>query len=266
MFLDWPVSLCGLVVGSLVGLTGMGGGSAMTALLILLFGIHPVTAVGTDLLYAGITKLTGAIVHHSNGNVDWRIVAKMSAGSVPATVVAIGFLSNTDLHDPTLSRAISLTIGLGLILAAVGLFLRRRLKDYARAHTGAASPSLSKSVMTVCLGAVLGALVALTSIGAGAIGLAVLVFLYPHASAVRLVGTDIAHAVPLALLAGGGHWLIGSVDWSLLLSLLLGSMPGIVIASHLAHKIPERVLLPGLAVLLVVLGGRLTIGDLLAGR
>jgi uncharacterized protein len=212
-------------------------------------------------LYAGITKLTGAIVHHRNGNVDWRIVAKMSSGSVPTTIVAISFLSNTDLHDPTLSRAISLAIGLG-ILAAAGLFLRRRLKNYARAHTRVASPSLSKSVMTVCLGAILGGLVALTSIGAGAIGLAILVFLYPHASAVRLVGTDIAHAVPLTLLAGGGHWLIGSVHWPLLLSLLLGSIPGIVIASHLAHKIPERVLLPALALLLVVLGGRLAIGNL----
>jgi uncharacterized protein len=119
--------------------------------------------------------------------------------------------------------------------------------------------------MTVCLGAILGALVTLTSIGAGAIGLAMLVFLYPHASAVRLVGTDIAHAVPLTLLAGCGHWLMGSVDWWLLLSLLLGSVPGILIASHLAHKIPERILLPALAIVLVVLGGRLTIGNLLVG-
>jgi uncharacterized membrane protein YfcA len=262
MFFDWPVSLCGFVVGSLVGLTGMGGGSAMTALLILLFGIHPVTAVGTDLLYAGITKLTGAIVHHSKGNVDWRIVVKMSSGSVPGSILAILLLSNIDRHDATLSRAISLTIGLGLILAAVGLLLRRRFEKYARAHSSVTTPSLSKSVMTVCLGAILGGLVALTSIGAGAIGLAILVCLYPHASAVRLVGTDIAHAVPLTLLAGGGHWLIGSVHWPLLLSLLLGSMPGIVIASHLAHKVPERVLLPALALLLVVLGGRLAIGNL----
>src|SRR5437764_1066518 len=114
MFFDWPVSLCGFIVGSMVELTGMGGGSAMTALLILLFGIHPITAVGTDLLYAGITKLTGGIVHHSNGNVDWRIVAKMSGGSLPVTVLAIGLLSHTDLHNPMLSRAISLGIGLGL--------------------------------------------------------------------------------------------------------------------------------------------------------
>jgi hypothetical protein len=266
MFFDWPVSLCGFVVGTLVGLTGMGGGSAMTALLILLFGIHPVTAVGTDLLYAGITKLTGAIIHHSNGNVDWRIVAKMSTGSIPATFVAIGFLANADLQDQTLSRAISLTIGLGLILAAVGLLLRHRLEKYARAHTSLTTASLSKSVMTVSLGAILGGLVALTSIGAGAIGLAMLIFLYPHASPVRLVGTDIAHAVPLALLAGGGHWLIGSVHWPLLLSLLIGSIPGIMIASHLAHKIPERVLLPVLALLLVVLGGRLAIGNLPSTR
>ena len=231
----------------------------MTALLILLFGIHPMTAVGTDLLFAAVTKSTGAAVHSGNGNVDWRIVIRLATGSVPATVLVLWLLSGGPLHDVTFARSISFAIGIALTLAAVGLLLRRPLQDYARRRSSSQSSAISMA-MTVALGAMLGCVVTMTSVGAGAFGLAILFFLYPHCSPVRLVGTDIAHAVPLTFIAGLGHWLIGSVDWSLLVALLVGSVPGVMVGSHLAHRVPERVLLPLLASLLLIIGGRLMLG------
>ena len=236
----------------------MGGGSVTTALLILVFGIHPVAAVGTDLLFAAVTKTTGTAVHARNSNVDWAIVRRLASGSVPATLLTLAVLSQASIRDAAFERKLSLAIGLALVFAAVGLLLRRGLHDFARRHsapTGTSTATLS----TIVLGAALGCLVTLTSVGAGAFGLAVLCFLYPTIQPVRLVGTDIAHAVPLTLIAGCGHWLIGSIDWSLLASLLVGSMPGIVVGSQLAHRVPERVLLPVLAVVLLFIGGSLVV-------
>ena len=257
MMLDLAVSVCAFVVGFLVGMTGMGGGSVMTALLILVFGVHPVTAVGTDLLYAAVTKFTGTGAHWRNGNVDWRVVRLLATGSVPATLVSLWFLSAAPLHSPEFARRISIAIGAALLLAAASLVLRFRRQQDVSEQSQEHEAGRGRPLLTVGLGLVLGVFVPLTSVGAGALGLAILCYLYPRLPAVRLVGSDIAHAVPLTLLAGTGHWFFGNVDWSLFASLVIGSIPGILVGSHLAHRIPERRLLPILAIVLALIGGRL---------
>ena len=255
--MDWLYPLSGFVVGALVGLTGMGGGSLMTPLLILLFGVHPLTAVGTDLLFAATTKTAGTAIHSKNGNVDWRVAGLLAAGSVPTTVLTIWVLSWAPKQSPTTAAIISLSIGVTLIIAAVAIFLRRSIRDYALARADDPSRTRYAGPITVVFGAVLGVLVSVCSVGAGALGLAVLYFLYPRLPPVRIVGSDLAHAVPLTLVAGLGHWLIGSVDWYIVGALLLGSLPGISIGSYLATRISDRFLLPALASMLVLIGLRL---------
>lgn len=255
--MDWTYSLCGFVVGALVGVTGMGGGSVMTALLILVFGVHPMTAVGTDLLYAAVTKATGTRVHAGRGNVVWPVVGLLAAGSVPATLLTIWLLSRVPLRSPALAHAVTLALGAAILLAACALLLRLRLPQESIAQADAADPTSSRPLLTIALGALLGVAVSLTSVGAGAIGIVLLRYLHPRIASVRLVGSDIAHAVPLTLLAGTGHWMMGDVDWVLLVSLLAGSLPGIVLASHVAHRVPERILQPVLGAMLLAIGLRL---------
>jgi uncharacterized protein len=255
--MDWLYPLSGFVVGAIVGLTGMGGGSLMTPLLILMFGVHPLTAVGTDLLYAALTKTAGTAIHSWKGNVDWRVAGVLAAGSLPATAVTIWALSLLPKQSPTTATIISMSTGAALIVAAMAMFFRRRIRDYALARADNPQRSRYAGSITVVFGAMLGVLVSLSSVGAGALGVAVLSFLYPRLPPVRIVGSDLAHAVPLTFAAGLGHWLIGSVDWSIVGSLLLGSLPGISIGSHLAARVSDRLLLPVLASLLVVIGLRL---------
>jgi uncharacterized membrane protein YfcA len=197
--MDWLYPLSGFVVGAIVGLTGMGGGSLMTPLLILLFGVHPLTAVGTDLLYAAVTKTAGTAIHSKKGNVDWRVAGLLAAGSVPATVLTIWVLSRVPKQSPTTAAIISMSIGVALIIAAVAIFLRRRIRDYALARADNPTRTRYSDPITVVFGAVLGVLVSLCSVGAGALGLAVLYFLYPRLPPVRIVGSDLAHAVPSPL-------------------------------------------------------------------
>jgi uncharacterized membrane protein YfcA len=257
--MDWLYPLCGFVVGALVGLTGMGGGSLMTPLLILLFGVHPLTAVGTDLLFAATTKTAGTVIHHKNGYVDWPVVGLLAAGSVPATVLTISILSRAPKQSPTTAAIISISIGVMLIIAAVAIFFRRRIRDYALASADDPSRTRHAGPVTVVFGAVLGVLVSLCSVGAGALGVAVLYFLYPRLPPIRVVASDLAHAVPLTLVAGLGHWLIGSVEWYIVGTLLLGSLPGISIGCYLATRISDRFLLPVLASMLVLIGLRLLV-------
>ena len=249
-------ALSGLAVGALVGFTGVGGGSLMTPLLVLLFGIHPATAVGTDLLYAGLTKICGTAVHGRNHAIDWRVVRRMASGSVPAAALALWTLSHFGVDSKGTSAAITTTLGFALILTAVTLIFRRRLLRAVASFLDRRSDR-DIAALTVTLGAVLGVLVSISSVGAGAIGVTVLLMLYPRMPTVRIVGTDIAHAVPLTLLAGAGHWLIGSIDWALLVSLLCGSIPGIAIGSHFASRVPDRVLRPLMAGTLALVGGKL---------
>jgi hypothetical protein len=249
-------AVSGLAVGLLVGLTGVGGGSLMTPLLVLVFGIHPSMAVGTDLLYAAATKSVGTAVHGWRRTVDWRIVARLSAGSVPATALTLVLLSRFGSHADARHGAVTSILGVALILTALAIVLRKWILERLARHSARWS-ALTISLLTVLLGAVMGVLVSISSVGAGAIGITVLLVLYPALPVSRLVGSDIAHAVPLTLIAGFGHWMMGSVNFALLGSLLVGSIPGIIVGSLLAARAPDRVLRPILASTLAIVGGRL---------
>ena len=250
-------TLSGFVVGAIVGLTGVGGGSLMTPLLVLLFGIHPATAVGTDLLYAAITKAGGTVVHAHKGHIDWRVTRLLAGGSIPAAMLTIWVLSMLPKQSVHVSQIISVSLGIALLLTAAAIIFRQRLLQQALAHADDAAHTQYRGSITVAVGALLGILVSISSVGAGALGVAVLFYLYPRLPAIRIVGSDVAHAVPLTLVAGLGHWLIGSVDWSLLGSLLLGSLPGIWLGSHASAKVPDRILRPILAGMLLLIGGKL---------
>ncbi len=246
----------GLAIGLLVGMTGVGGGSLMTPLLILLFGFHPATAVGTDLLYAAATKTVGAAVHGLRGMIEWRIVRRLAAGSVPGAVLTLLLLRHAGVHSTSAAHALSLTLGAALLLTAVSLLFRPWITAYAARRWREPSPR-QEAGMTLATGLVLGVLVSLTSVGAGALGVTVLLLLYPRLPTARIVASDIAHAVPLTLVAGAGHWLLGTIDVGLLGSLLAGSVPGVVIGSTVAGLIPDLALRPILAMTLLVAGGSL---------
>lgn len=252
MSVDLLYTLSGACVGFIVGLTGVGGGSLMTPVLVMLFGIVPATAVGTDLLYAAATKGAGSVIHGIGKNIAWRVVGLLAAGSVPSTIVTLFILSRLGLHSAAATAVITTTLGFMLLLTAGSLVFRKWLLNL-RGLASTPNP-IKEALLTILTGAVLGALVSLTSVGAGAIGVTALLMLYPAYPIVRIVGTDIAHAVPLTLVAGMGHWLMGSVDASILVSLLLGSIPGIVAGSFLAPRVPEQYLRILLAVVLVIVG------------
>jgi uncharacterized protein len=249
-------AVSGLLVGVLVGLTGVGGGSLMTPLLVLLFGFHPATAVGTDLLYASATKSVGTAVHGANRTVDWGITGRMALGSIPATLATVVLLYGLHLHGDAASKLISTVLGFALLLTAATLLFRKQIFEFAASRAVTPGPRAT-FILTVALGAALGALITLSSVGAGAIGVTVLIFLYPKMPVARIVGSDIAHAVPLTLIAGAGHWLLGSVNVGLLVALLVGSIPGIIIGSQLTAKLPERYLRPILAATLLLVGAKL---------
>jgi uncharacterized protein len=248
----------GFGIGMLVGLTGVGGGSLMTPLLVLFFGIHPSVAVGTDLLQVSITKTVGSMVHGFRDTVDWSIVRTLASGSIPSTMLTILLLSRIDLHDAAAQHVISEVLGISLICTAITLLLRNRLIRLTAGWTNALSPR-RQTILTVTSGVLVGFLVTMTSVGAGAIGTTVLILLYPRIKISRLVGSDIAHAVPLTLLAGLGHWALGSIDWGLLWSLLSGSVPGIILGSYLSSRMPDLALRAILAVTMAMVGSRMVI-------
>lgn len=258
-FINPALSLSGLLVGIIVGLTGVGGGSLMTPLLILVFGFKPVTAVGTDLLYAAITKSGGSWVHHKHGHVDWRITGRMAAGSVPAAAVTLSLLAWIGVDGHGTGHLISVSLGVALLLTAGSIIFRSQLLDWAKRRQAGREPLSEEQIarLTIVMGAVVGVLVSVSSVGAGALGVTALTFLYPRLPAHRIVGSDVAHAVPLTFVAGIGHWWLGTVDFNLLISLLLGSLPGIFIGSHLSVKVPERILRTLLACVLMLVGGKL---------
>lgn len=251
-------AVSGFCVGVLVGMTGVGGGSLMTPLLILLFGIHPATAVGTDLLYAATTKTVGTFVHGFNRNIDWRVVGRLTAGSIPMTVLTVFTLSRFDLASGPAAQVITFLLGVSLLATSLTLIFRTRFVAWYARHVGELRAEQTVA-FTILTGAVLGVLVSITSVGAGALGVTALIALYPRLPTARIVGSDIVHAVPLTLIAGAGHWLIGSINFGILGSLLVGSIPGIVLGSYLAVRIPDLVLRFSLATVLVMVGGRLVL-------
>jgi len=246
----------GFMVGLIVGLTGVGGGSLMTPLLVLLFHIHPTQAVGTDLLYAAATKSVGTMVHNASATVDWRIVRRLASGSVPATVLTLLALYLFGPESPAVAKAITFFLGIALLLTAVCILFRGWLVRHLTRLLGEPSERRA-ALLTVASGLVLGVLVSISSVGAGALGVTALIVLYPRVRLVSIVGSDIAHAVPLTLLAGLGHWGMGDVNMHLLGQLLLGSIPGILLGSFLAPRMPEGGLRPLLAAVLFVVGGKL---------
>jgi len=252
-------TLAGFSIGVLVGMTGVGGGSLMTPLLILLFGIHPAVAVGTDLLYAAATKTAGSFVHGFNRTIDWRVVRRLAAGSVPMTIVTIIALSHLDINGPVSQQLIGAVLAFALFLTAATLVFRKAMVARYAANIGAL-PENRIALLTVAVGGALGVLVSISSVGAGAIGVTAQVLLYPKLPTARIVGSDIAHAVPLTLVAGVGHWFLGSVDWPIFAALIVGSVPGILIGSYAAIRVPETALRVVLAVTLVAVAMKLTFG------
>jgi uncharacterized membrane protein YfcA len=251
-------SIAGFAVGLLVGLTGVGGGSLMTPILIVLFGVHPATAVGTDLLYAAATKTAGSLVHGYNRTVDWRVVRRLASGSVPMTVPTIWALSYVNINGTAARDLIAGVLTIALFVTALTLVFRDRIMARYAVQVGRLSPQ-QVDALTVVVGAALGVLVSISSVGAGAIGVTALILLYPHLPTARIVGSDIAHAVPLTLAAGIGHWWLGSINLDLLIPLLLGSVPGIVIGSHTAARVPEKALRLLLAATLIMVAAKLSL-------
>ena len=247
--------LSGVVVGALVGFTGVGGGSLMTPLLILVFGIHPAAAVGTDLLYAAATKSAGSLVHGFNRNIDWKVVGLLALGSVPITALTILLLYKLGIDSKTAQMLITKLLGVALLLTALLLFLRQPLIRFYERHV-TRLPQATVDWLTVATGVVLGLLVTISSVGAGAIGVTALVLLYPKMPSQRIVGSDIAHAVPLTLLAGLGHSMLGTINLHILFSLLCGSLPAIVIASIASARAPDVVIRIALASVLLLVCAR----------
>lgn len=250
--MDWLAIVSGFGVGAIIGLTGVGGGSLMTPLLMGVFKLNPAVAIGTDLWFAAITKTSGAATHHRLGHVDYRITGYLLAGSLPMALVTLLLMHATGLTKAW-ANALTFSLGIALLLTAVTVAYRQawhrvglKLEQWI--------PESRKPALTIAAGALLGVLVSLSSIGAGAIGATLVLLLYPRLPAQRLVGIDIAHAVPLTLVAGIGHATLGHVEWGLLGALLLGSIPGIWVAARLTKKMPDRFVRALLCVSLVTAG------------
>jgi len=258
--IDPLYSLSGFAVGLLVGMTGVGGGSLMTPLLILLFGVHPATAVGTDLLYAAATKTGGSLVHGIARTIHWPIVGRLACGSLPASALTLLALSSLNLDSAFARSLINSGLCVALFLTAAALIFRTAIMNRYRRQFDRLEPR-NTAVVTILVGAALGVLVSISSVGAGAVGVIALLLLYPQLPMARIIGSDIAHAVPLTLVAGAGHAMMGTVDWHLMGSLLAGSLPGIFIGSYCATRVPETALRLVLAATLIVVAGKLAVDE-----
>jgi len=250
--------LSGLAVGFIVGITGVGGGSLMTPILIYL-GFTPSSAVGTDLLYAAVTKSGGVFVHQKKKTIDWRITGLLALGSLPASLITLVVLHQLGFESKNTNAFIKIALGVTIILTALAIIVKDKLLALSHRRdwyfTRMSQPHREQS--TVMVGVLMGVLVTVTSIGAGVLGTVSLFLIYPMLPVSRLVGTEIAHAVPLTLIAGLGHAGVGNVNWDLLFNLLIGSLPGIYIGSHLPTAIPEKILRPVLAAVMILVGSKM---------
>jgi uncharacterized membrane protein YfcA len=253
--LDFLYILAGAVVGFIIGLTGVGGGSLMTPLLVLGFNVQPAVAVGTDLLYAAITKASGVWTHQKLKNIDWAIVKNLSLGSIPGSIICIYIIKKFEISGDAFEQLISVTLGIMLILTSVVILFKETISNHFKKPAGY-NPS---SLTIVSLGVILGILVTLSSVGAGAIGGAILLLLYPTLRTRTIVGTDIAHAVPLTAVAGLGHFQLGHIDLNLLLSLIVGSLPAIYLGTMVGEKLPEKTLKYIVASILLIIGIKFSI-------
>ncbi|MCE2826867.1 MAG: sulfite exporter TauE/SafE family protein [Verrucomicrobium sp.] len=259
MDFNLPNAIAGLLVGVVVGATGVGGGALMTPVLVLLFGVAPQTAVGTDLLFAALTKIFGTAVHHRQGTVDWPVVKRLALGSLPAAAVTLAWMTLTATAQVRSGFLIK-AVAVALLITAAGILSKDWLQRVGRNGPAGMMGFLGRSQvsLTVVAGVVLGVLVTLTSIGAGALGTVLLVYLYPvRLTPGRLVGTDLAHAIPLTLIAGTGHLMMGNVDGSLLTNLLMGSIPGVLAGSWVSTRAPMQWVRVGLAVILAAVAAKM---------
>lgn len=240
--MDFTYIVSGFAVGMLVGLTGVGGGSLMTPLLTLMFGVSPTVAVGTDLAFAAITKSAGTLAHRVRGTVHWDIVRHLCYGALPAAVLATLALKYFGTLDQHINQIIRYSIAGSVLLTVVALLFRGRMQAWMNAHPEKQLQGRNLTIATITAGALLGTLVTISSIGAGAVGATLLVLLYPRLKPAEIAGTDIAYAVPLTAIAAFGHWWLGSIYWGLLGMLLIGSVPGITIGSLAARAMPEKFL------------------------
>lgn len=257
--MDWAQVLAGAVTGLTVGLTGVGGGALMTPILLLVFAIAPAAAVGTDLWFAAITKLAATRVHHGHGLIDWQVVKRLWLGSLPASAFTLLIMRMSAAHAEGF-HSIKAVIAIAVILTSLGLLLQKRLHRLATRFrtTDAEHFKALQGPLTVLAGAILGVLVTLTSVGAGALGAVFMAYLYPlRLTPPRLVATDIVHAIPLAIFAGLGHLVIGNVNFLLLANLLCGSIPGVIVGAMLSARLPHGLLRMTLALVLLAIGVKL---------
>ncbi len=263
--MEWGYTLAGLFLGIILGMTSVGGGSITTPVLIFGFSIQPAIAVGTALLYSAITKSGGIWAYWRHGVIHWIVVKRLVIGSVPAAFIVLYFLHKTGMSEGQHSELITVALGIALILTSSALLLQGTITKFLHARTKYLATSElyrvrqdedGKAVATIAVGVFLGVMVTISSVGAGALGAVILLFLYPQMKGVEIVATTIAYSVPLTAIAGLGYATVGTVDWSLLAFLLIGSLPGIYIGSHLGVKIPDAVMRPLLAVLLFAVGVR----------
>lgn len=251
-------SFAGLVVGIIVGLTGIGGGALMTPILIVVFGIPPVTAVSTDLLYAAITKFGGSITYTRKKLVEWRVVLLLLGGSIPGALFTLNYLEGLGGLEK-IEHLMNITLGVSLVLTSFAVFFRSKIRNSVVKLKGTRFEKHGRRYrpyVTLLMGIILGGLVTLSSVGAGALGTALLILLYPRMSMQSIVGTDLVHAVVLTGVAGAGHYSMGNVDLWLLLYLVIGSLPGVFLGSHLGSKLSPRVIQPIMGTLLLAIGMR----------
>jgi uncharacterized membrane protein YfcA len=261
--LEYIYIAAGGIVGLVIGLTGVGGGSLMTPILVLGFGITPAIAVGTDLLYAAITKCNGIYFHHRNQTIDWKIATLLGCGSIPSSLITVYFLDQIKAQGFNYDELMMLTLSFMLILTSIIIVIKNRLLAFInRRHSQSRFINFVRRFrpqITIISGVALGILVTLSSVGAGAIGSAILFLLYPRKKSIAIIGTDLAHAVPLTAIAGAGHLHFGNVDFSLLFGLLCGGIPAIYIGSHIGKRLPDHILRPFIALILLTMGIKLAL-------
>lgn len=255
--MDLSFIVSGFVVGLLVGLTGVGGGSLMTPILTLLFSVSPSVAVGTDLAFASVTKSAGTAAHRLRGTVRWDVVRLLCDGALPAALLATYGLKHFGALDKQIGHMIRVCIAGSVMLTVLAILFRGKMLAWMLANPERQLQGRTLAIATVLAGAVLGTLVTISSIGAGAVGATLLVLMYPRLTPAEIAGTDIAYAVPLTAIAAAGHWWLGSIDWLLLLTLLIGSVPGITMGAWFAKSMPERILRGMLATVLVTVAAKL---------
>ncbi|SPL70078.1 sulfite exporter TauE/SafE family protein [Acinetobacter stercoris] len=254
--------LAGMLVGFCVGITGVGGGSLMTPILISLFRIEPHIAIGTDLIYAAISKFCGSLVHAKKLNIVWPIVFWLALGSIPASFATTWVLEHY-LSQSTAYKAVLTTI-LGFMLTLTGIsivfrsqiekFFKRIRTDKPQTTEQEKQAVNAKRSYILLMGIVLGVFVTLSSVGAGAFGIMALILMFPNLPMIRIIGSDVVHAVLLTLVAGLGHMSSGNVDFNLLGWLLVGSIPAIVIGTLISSRLPEKMIRKVLGITLFALG------------